>query len=399
MRPRAPVVSAARRRPAERPARCARRAPPPRHCCSRSAPCSRRAQPEQGDAAACAAPAAASASAAPTSTSRLTCPQYSPVSGLRAVGGAKKRYKRSRVTSRERRSSLMQPPGIASIGFWPLTRRPLVRRLTSRLAGLLTSGPIRMRCWRRRRRRANANLRLLQTIPSAFAALRANKGRSILTTLGIIIGVAAVIAIVALGEGASASVANQLAGLGTNLLTVQPGSTQSGGARTGAGNAITLKAADADAISQDIPGLSGVSPVVSGNAQIIAGSQNWSTRVQAVTPPYLTIENWTIAEGTAFTDAGQHQRGQRGRARRHGRPEPVPERAVAGRSGRSASATCRSRSSACWPPRAPRPAATRTTRSSSRSGRARCACSARTTSTRSSSRSPTPARWTPSRRR
>src|SRR3979490_2892521 len=68
-----------------------------------------------------------------------------------------------------------------------------------------------------------ANLRLLQTIPSALAALRANKGRSILTTLGIIIGVAAVIAIVALGQGATASVARRLAGLGTNLLTIQPG--------------------------------------------------------------------------------------------------------------------------------------------------------------------------------
>jgi putative ABC transport system permease protein len=145
------------------------------------------------------------------------------------------------------------------------------------------------------------NFRLLQTIPSALAALRANKGRSILTTLGIIIGVAAVIAIVALGEGASASVADQLAGLGTNLLTIQPGSTQSGGARTGAGSAVTLKAGDADAIIQNVQGLSGVSPVVSGNAQIVAGSQNWSTRVQAVTPPYLTIESWTIAQGAAFT--------------------------------------------------------------------------------------------------
>jgi putative ABC transport system permease protein len=145
------------------------------------------------------------------------------------------------------------------------------------------------------------NMRLLQTIPSALEALRANKGRSILTTLGIIIGVAAVIAIVALGEGASASVANQLAGLGTNLLTIQPGSTQSGGARTGAGNAITLRGADADAIVQNIQGLSGVSPVVAGNAQIIAGSQNWSTRVQAVTPAYLTIESWTMAQGAAFT--------------------------------------------------------------------------------------------------
>src|SRR5262245_17071962 len=145
-------------------------------------------------------------------------------------------------------------------------------------------------------------LRLFQTVPSALAALRANKGRSILTTLGIIIGVAAVIAIVALGEGASASVSSQLAGLGTNLLTITPGSTRSGGAAAGAGSSVTLKAADADAISQDVQGLSGVSPVVSGTAQIIYGNQNWSTRVQAVTPAYLTINDWTIGQGSAFTD-------------------------------------------------------------------------------------------------
>src|SRR5262249_7038513 len=145
-------------------------------------------------------------------------------------------------------------------------------------------------------------LRLFQTIPSALAALRANKGRSILTTLGIIIGVAAVIAIVALGEGASASVNSQLAGLGTNLLTITPGSTRSGGAAAGAGSSITLKAADADAISQNVQGLSGVSPVVSGSAQIVYSNQNWSTRVQAVTPEYLPINDWKIAAGSAFTD-------------------------------------------------------------------------------------------------
>src|SRR5207248_6344751 len=139
-------------------------------------------------------------------------------------------------------------------------------------------------------------LRVLLTVPSALAALRANKGRSILTTLGIIIGVAAVIAIVALGEGASASVSSQLAGLGTNLLTISPGSTRSGGAASGAGTSTTLKAADADAIPQNIPGLNGVSPVVSGNAQVIYGSQNWSTRVQGVTPPYLTINDWKIGQ-------------------------------------------------------------------------------------------------------
>jgi len=145
-------------------------------------------------------------------------------------------------------------------------------------------------------------MRVLQTIPSALAALRANKGRSVLTTLGIIIGVAAVIAIVALGQGASASVSSQLQGLGTNLLTIMPGSSSSGGARTGAGSATTLKAADALAIADKIDGLSGSSPVVSGNAQVIFGSQNWSTRIQGVTADYLTINDWKIAQGSAFTD-------------------------------------------------------------------------------------------------
>ena len=147
-----------------------------------------------------------------------------------------------------------------------------------------------------------AGFRLFQTIPSALAALRANKGRSILTTLGIIIGVAAVIAIVALGEGASASVSSQLAGLGTNLLTITPGSTRSGGAAGGAGSSVTLTSADADAIVQNVQGLNGASPVVSGNAQIVYANQNWSTRVQSVTPAYLTINDWKIASGSAFTD-------------------------------------------------------------------------------------------------
>ncbi|HEY0583658.1 MAG TPA: ABC transporter permease [Chloroflexota bacterium] len=149
---------------------------------------------------------------------------------------------------------------------------------------------------------SGASTRLLQTVPSALAALLANKGRSILTTLGIIIGVAAVIAIVALGEGASASVAAQLSGLGTNLLTIQPGSTRNNGAQSGAGTSVTLTAADATAIARDVPNLTGASPVVSGNNQLIAGANNWSTRVQGVLPSYLTIENWTIATGAAFTD-------------------------------------------------------------------------------------------------
>src|SRR5258708_19305564 len=118
---------------------------------------------------------------------------------------------------------------------------------------------------------ARNNLRIFQTVPSALAALRANKGRSLLTPLGIIIGVAAVIAIVALGEGASASVSSQLAGLGTNLLTIQSGSSSQGGARSGAGSATTLKASDADATSQTTAALSAVSPAASGHAQSLFG--------------------------------------------------------------------------------------------------------------------------------
>jgi len=144
-------------------------------------------------------------------------------------------------------------------------------------------------------------LRLFQTVPSALAALRANKGRSVLTTLGIIIGVAAVIAIVALGQGASASVATSLAGLGTNLLTITPGSTTSGGASAGAGSATTLKTTDAQAITDKISGLNGVSPVTSGSVQVIFGNQNWSTRVYGVLPAYLTINDWKISSGAAFT--------------------------------------------------------------------------------------------------
>ena len=145
-------------------------------------------------------------------------------------------------------------------------------------------------------------LRIAHAIPSALSALRANKGRSLLTTLGIIIGVAAVIAIVALGEGASASVASQLSGLGTNVLTIMPGSSSAGGVAAGAGSNTTLKASDATAIA-GVSGVSATSPVVSGSAQIIAGSQNWSTRVQAVLPAYAQIEDWTVASGTFFSDA------------------------------------------------------------------------------------------------
>src|SRR5215472_462921 len=119
--------------------------------------------------------------------------------------------------------------------------------------------------------------RILHTVPSALAALRANKGRSILTALGIIIGVASVIAMLALAESASAGMRAQLAGLGANVLTVSPGSSQTSGARAGTGSVNTLKAADVDAIVDTVPDVAAASAVVAGGAQVITGNQNWST--------------------------------------------------------------------------------------------------------------------------
>mgnify|MGYP000858274845 CR=1 FL=1 len=113
---------------------------------------------------------------------------------------------------------------------------------------------------------------------------------------------AAVIAIVALGQGSSAQVQSRLAGLGTNVLNLSPASFRSGGISSGAGTASSLKLPDADAI-EDVPGVAAVSPVVQGNSQIIAGNQNWQTRVQGVRANYQQIQNWEIATGGFFTDA------------------------------------------------------------------------------------------------
>jgi len=142
----------------------------------------------------------------------------------------------------------------------------------------------------------------MQSIPSALEALKANKGRAVLTTLGIVIGVAAVIAIVALGQGSQAAVSDRLAGLGTNVLTVSPGSNRSGGVRGGAGTDTSLKIEDTDAIQANVKGVAEISPVVQGNAQIVAGNQNWQTRIQGVRSSYQQIQNWSVQTGGFFSD-------------------------------------------------------------------------------------------------
>ena len=138
---------------------------------------------------------------------------------------------------------------------------------------------------------------LLQSLLIAIRALRVNKMRALLTMLGIIIGIAAVIAMVAIGSGASKMISDQIASIGSNLLLVIPGSTTSGGLRTGAGGTPSLTYDDAKAIKAECPSVAEVAPTVRGSAQIVYGNQNWSTIVMGVTPEVLTVRDWPLVSG------------------------------------------------------------------------------------------------------
>ena len=134
----------------------------------------------------------------------------------------------------------------------------------------------------------------------AVRALRVNKLRSTLTMLGIIIGVGAVIAMVAIGSGAQARVAEQLQALGANMIFVFPGATTSGGLRFGVGSSITLSEDDAWAIQRDVPGVQVAAPSVRGTGQLVWGNLNWSTIIQGVTPEYFEARDWPAAAGRVF---------------------------------------------------------------------------------------------------
>ncbi|MCX6132693.1 MAG: ABC transporter permease [Ignavibacteriales bacterium] len=146
-------------------------------------------------------------------------------------------------------------------------------------------------------------MKTLNIILSAFRALRRNKMRSFLTMLGIIIGVGAVIAMLAIGQGAEYSVKEQIAALGTNVLMVFPGAQQQGGVRTAAGSAVTLTEEDALAIARECPAVQYVSPGTGAGGQVIAGNLNWSTGISGVGNDYLEIRQWTVEYGEFFTDA------------------------------------------------------------------------------------------------
>ena len=145
-------------------------------------------------------------------------------------------------------------------------------------------------------------MRFFATIRIALRALRRNKMRSVLTTLGIIIGVAAVIAMVGIGNGAKAQVEGQIASLGQNVILVFSGSVTASGVRSGWGGAGTLSLGDADAIKREISGVLHTSPEASTYAQAAAGNQNWSTRVLGESADYFEIRQWPLAEGAVFTD-------------------------------------------------------------------------------------------------
>jgi putative ABC transport system permease protein len=145
-------------------------------------------------------------------------------------------------------------------------------------------------------------MRVINTIKVALRALRRNKMRSILTALGIIIGVAAVIAMVSIGNGAKAQVEAQVASLGENVITVFPGSFTGGGMRGGWGSMSTLTVEDAEAIQREVSNVLGVSPEVRDRAQVLASGLNWNTQIMGESPDYPTIRSWKLADGAMFTD-------------------------------------------------------------------------------------------------
>ncbi|HEU0166861.1 MAG TPA: ABC transporter permease, partial [Chloroflexota bacterium] len=149
---------------------------------------------------------------------------------------------------------------------------------------------------------------ITQSIGTAFEAIGANKLRSVLTMLGIIIGVCAVVIIISIGRGASAQVTQRLQGLGTNVLTITPGGNQKPGQiSAGLGSRQSLTEADAQAIAADVDGLNGVSPSNDLNLQAIFNNTNYASRGQAVYPVYQQIENWTAQAGSLLTDTDEEQ--------------------------------------------------------------------------------------------
>ncbi|HYT33825.1 MAG TPA: ABC transporter permease [Ktedonobacteraceae bacterium] len=156
----------------------------------------------------------------------------------------------------------------------------------------------------RQSRRTRGFRGIFQSTRSALQALRANALRSLLTSLGIIIGVGAVVIMIAISEGNTAAINQRLSTLNPLQLTIRSGSTSTGGVRGGAGTLQSLTQADADALAQ-LQGVTAVSPTLNANGQVVFSNQNWSTSVQGVYPSYQQIGSWQMQEGSFFTQSDQ----------------------------------------------------------------------------------------------
>jgi putative ABC transport system permease protein len=147
-------------------------------------------------------------------------------------------------------------------------------------------------------------------VRASITALRANLLRSILTSLGIIIGISSVIAMVAIGAGAESRVKESIESLGSNIMIVLNGSRTTGGARGGTGSNTTLTEEDAQALQRDVPSVEVAAPSVQGRFQLVFGNTNWSTSIQGITEEYMIARNWQIDQGRAFGETEYRSAGK-----------------------------------------------------------------------------------------
>jgi len=149
----------------------------------------------------------------------------------------------------------------------------------------------------------NGAARLLMIPRLALKALARNVTRTLLTMLGIVIGVAAVICVVAIGDGAQANVERAITNIGANMIWVEAGGVNRGGVRTGSGATKTLTLGDCEAINEQLPLVTNVTPQADTRVQVVYGNQNWSTPVRGVGPEYLALKNWNVIRGGMYTEA------------------------------------------------------------------------------------------------
>ncbi|MEZ4907537.1 MAG: ABC transporter permease [Saprospiraceae bacterium] len=145
-------------------------------------------------------------------------------------------------------------------------------------------------------------MKILNLFKIAWKAILLNKTRTLLTMLGIIIGVSSVIAMLAIGQGSKESIKSQISKMGSNMITIRPGAGMQGGVRMSASSMQTLTIDDFEAIKSQATLISDISPLVNSNGQSIYGANNWPTSMYGVNPEYLDIREITVEEGSMFTD-------------------------------------------------------------------------------------------------